>query len=109
MASSRARLASVWDASGDTSNLLLRALATKSGCTWATLARLGDVSCSVHSIMGYAIGKDHYFTPYGGLMDFHDPYMQWYRRITQHFMTPQLHRDDMRFHTTVGSTNVLVS
>ena len=47
--------------------------------------------------------------PMVGIMDFHDPYMQWYRRITRRFMTPQLHRDDMRFHTTTGSMNVLVS
>ena len=44
-----------------------------------------------------------------GLMDFHDPYMQWYHRITRRLMTPPLHRDDMRFHTTTGSTHVLVS
>ena len=42
-------------------------------------------------------------------MDFHDPYMQWYRRITRHFMTPSLHRDEMRFHTTTDTTQVLVS
>ena len=47
--------------------------------------------------------------PMVGIMDFHDPYMQWYRRITQHFMTPPLHRDDMRFHTTADTTQVLVS
>ena len=47
--------------------------------------------------------------PMVGIMDFHDPYMQWYRRITRRFMTPPLHRDDMRFHTTVGTTQVLVS
>ena len=47
--------------------------------------------------------------PMVGLMDFHDPYMQWYRRITRRFMTPPLHRDDMRFHTTAGSTHLLVS
>ena len=41
-----------------------------------------------------------------GLMDFHDPYMH---RITQCFMSPPLHSDDMRFHTTAGSTHVLVS
>ena len=44
-----------------------------------------------------------------GIMDFHDPYMQWYRRITQSFMTPPLHRDDMRFYTITGTTQVLVS
>ena len=47
--------------------------------------------------------------PMVGLMDFHDPYMQWYRRITRLFMTPPLHRDDMRFHTRAGSTYLLVS
>ena len=44
-----------------------------------------------------------------GLMDFHDLYMQWYRRITRRFMTPTLHRDAMRFHATTGNTHVLVS
>ena len=47
--------------------------------------------------------------PMVGLMDFHDPYMQWYRHITRRFMTPRLHRDDMRFHTTTGSMDLLVS
>ena len=47
--------------------------------------------------------------PMVGLMDFHNPYMQWYRRITRHFMTPPLNWDDMRFHTTAGSTHLLVS
>ena len=44
-----------------------------------------------------------------GFMDYHDPYMQWYRRITRRFMTPRLHRDGMRFHTTAGSMDLLVS
>ena len=44
-----------------------------------------------------------------GFMDFHDPYMQWYRRITRRSMTPRLHRDDMRFHTTADSMDLLVS
>ena len=47
--------------------------------------------------------------PMVGIMDFHDPYMQWYHRITQRVMTPPLHRDDMRFHTSAGTTQVLVS
>ena len=47
--------------------------------------------------------------PMVGLMDFHDPYMQWYHRITRRFMTPPLRRDDMWFHITAGSTHVLVS
>ena len=47
--------------------------------------------------------------PMMGMMDFHDPYMQWYRRITRRFMTPPPHRDDMRFHTTADTTQVLVS
>ena len=47
--------------------------------------------------------------PMVGLMDFHDPYMQWYRRIARRFMTPTLHRDAMRFHATTDSTHVLVS
>ena len=47
--------------------------------------------------------------PMVGIMDFNDPYMQWYRRITRRFMTPPLHRDDMRFHTSAGTTQVSVS
>ena len=47
--------------------------------------------------------------PMVGSMDFHDPYMQWYRRITRRFMTPPLYRDDMRFHTTASNTHLLVS
>ena len=47
--------------------------------------------------------------PMLGSMDFHDAYMQWYRRITRRFLTPRLHRDDMRFHTTAGSMDLLVS
>ena len=47
--------------------------------------------------------------PMLGLMDFHDSYMQWYRCITRRFLTPRLHRDDMRFHTTAGSMDLLVS
>ncbi|RVW13522.1 Serine/threonine-protein phosphatase 7 long form-like [Vitis vinifera] len=31
-------------------------------------------------------------------MDFYDPYMQWYRRITRRLIAPVLHRDHMRFH-----------
>ena len=44
-----------------------------------------------------------------GIMDFLDPYMQWYCCITRRFMTPPLQRDEMRFHTTTGTTQVLVS
>ena len=47
--------------------------------------------------------------PMVGIMDFHDPYMQWYRHITRRFITLPLYRDDMRFHTTTGTTQVLVS
>ena len=43
------------------------------------------------------------------LWTFHYPNMQWYHRITRSFMTPPLHRDDMRFHTTTGTTQILVS
>ena len=42
-------------------------------------------------------------------MDFHDPYMKWYRHITLRFMKPPLYRDDMRFHTTADISQVLVS
>ena len=47
--------------------------------------------------------------PMLGLMEFHDSYMQWYCRITRRFLTPRLHRDDMRFHTTAGSMDLSVS
>ena len=44
--------------------------------------------------------------PMVGIMDFHYPYMHWYRCITRCFMTPPLHRDYMRYHTTVSTTQV---
>ena len=47
--------------------------------------------------------------PMVGMMDFRDPYIQWYCHITRRFIIPPLHRDDMRFHTIAGTTQVLVS
>ena len=41
-------------------------------------------------------------------MDFYDPYMQWYRRITRHLIAPVLLRDHMRFHSTTSTIELLV-
>ena len=46
--------------------------------------------------------------PMVGAMQFHDPYMEWYRRITRRLITPPLHRDQMRYHSTVAATQLLV-
>ena len=43
-----------------------------------------------------------------GIMDSHDPYMQWNRHITRRFMTPPLQRDDLRYQITTGTTQILV-
>ncbi|KAL6319742.1 hypothetical protein AAG906_026837 [Vitis piasezkii] len=41
-------------------------------------------------------------------MDFYDPYMQWYRRITRCLIAPVLHRDHMRFHSLASATELLM-
>ena len=46
--------------------------------------------------------------PMVGAMQFPDPYMEWYRRITQRLITPPLHRDQMRYHSTTAATQLLV-
>ncbi|RVX06235.1 Serine/threonine-protein phosphatase 7 long form-like [Vitis vinifera] len=42
--------------------------------------------------------------PIVGVMQFHDPYMEWYRHITRRLITPPLHRDQMRYHSTVAAS-----
>ena len=46
--------------------------------------------------------------PMVGVMQFHDPYMEWYRRITRRLITPPLHRDQMRYHSTATTTQLSV-
>ena len=46
--------------------------------------------------------------PIVGAMQFHDPYMEWYQRITRRLITPPLHRDQMRYHSTTTTTQLLV-
>ena len=46
--------------------------------------------------------------PMAGAMQFHDPYMEWYRHITRCLITPPLHRDQMRYHSTAATTQLLV-
>ena len=46
--------------------------------------------------------------PIVGAMQFHDPYMEWYRRITRRLITPPLHRDQMRYHSTAAASQLLV-
>ena len=108
MASSRESPVAVWDATEDTSSLLLRATVAvdargRHQRDWATF--------HAPYIALWETRATRIITspPMLGLMDFHDSYMQWYRRITRRFMTPRLHRDDMRFHTTAGSMDPLVS
>ena len=43
-----------------------------------------------------------------GAMQFHDLYMEWYRRITRRLITPPLHRNKMRYHSTTTTTQLLV-
>ena len=47
--------------------------------------------------------------PTASIMDFHDPYMEWYQRITQRLITQPLHRDKMRFHNIVATSHLLAS
>ncbi|RVW72697.1 hypothetical protein CK203_056753 [Vitis vinifera] len=44
-----------------------------------------------------------------GAMQFHDPYMEWYRRITRRLITPLLHRDQMRYHSTAATIQLLIT
>ncbi|RVW50294.1 Serine/threonine-protein phosphatase 7 long form-like [Vitis vinifera] len=46
--------------------------------------------------------------PMVGVMQFHDPYMEWYRRITRRLITPPLHRDQMRYHSTAAAASQLL-
>ncbi|RVW94352.1 Serine/threonine-protein phosphatase 7 long form-like [Vitis vinifera] len=47
--------------------------------------------------------------PMVGVMQFHDPYMEWYRRITRRLITPPLHRDQMRYHSTAAASQLLIT
>ena len=46
--------------------------------------------------------------PITGVMQFHDPYMEWYRRITRRLITLSLHRAHIRYHSTTTTTQLLV-
>ena len=46
--------------------------------------------------------------PTVGNMDFHDPYMKWYRRITRSLMAPPLHRNQMRYPNIALASHLLV-
>ena len=65
---------------------------------------------SMHSITLLASRVEHIVTapPMAGVMQFHDPYMEWYRHITRCLITPPLHRDQMRYHSTAATTQLLV-
>ena len=76
---------------------------------WTTSDRLGDYHASYVTLWDTRVGRIIIAPPMVGIMDFHDPYMQWYRHITQCFITPPLHRDDMRYHTIADTTYILVS
>ncbi|RVW20358.1 Serine/threonine-protein phosphatase 7 long form-like [Vitis vinifera] len=52
----------------------------------------------------------HQFSPLAiTTMDFYDPYMQWYRRITRCLIAPVLHIDHMRFHSIASTTELLIT
>ena len=46
--------------------------------------------------------------PMMGVMQFHDPYMESYRHITRRLITPSLYRDQIRYHSTITTTKLLV-
>ena len=110
VASSRVSLALVWATPGDTFILgsyeqQLHRVDGCGGCQrdWAMC------HAPYVALWDTRAGRIITARPMVGIMNFHDPYMQWYRRITQRFMTPPLHKDDMRYHTIVGTTQILVS
>lgn len=41
-------------------------------------------------------------------MYYHDPYMEWYRKITRRLITPLTQRPHMRFQPSSGTTHLLV-
>jgi hypothetical protein len=41
-------------------------------------------------------------------MHYHDPYMEWYRKITRRLITPLPQRSDKRFQPSSGTTHLLV-
>ena len=53
---------------------------------------------------------DHIATaePIASDMDYHAPYMTWYRRITRRFITPMDDVGPMRYQTTASSAHLLV-
>ena len=53
---------------------------------------------------------DHIVTaePIEPHMDYHAPYMTWYRRITRRFITPMSDFGPMRYQATALSTHLLV-
>ena len=64
---------------------------------------------SMHSITLLASRVEHIVTapPMAGVMQFHDPYMEWYRCITRLLITPPLHRDQIRYHSIILTTQLL--
>ena len=46
--------------------------------------------------------------PIGPHMDYHAPYMTWYRRITHRFITPMDDFGPMRYQATALSAHLLV-
>ena len=63
-----------------------------------------------HYVALWEARGDHIVTaaPIGPHMDYHAPYMTWYRRITRRFITPMSDFGPMRYQTTALSAHLLV-
>ena len=63
-----------------------------------------------HYVALWEARGDHIVTtePIGPHMDYHAPYMTWYRRITRRFITPMSDFGPMRYQATALSAHLLV-
>ena len=63
-----------------------------------------------HYVALWKAREDHIVTakPIGPHMDYHAPYMTWYRRITRRFITPMDDFGPMRYQATALSAHLLV-
>ncbi|RVW98745.1 Serine/threonine-protein phosphatase 7 long form-like [Vitis vinifera] len=63
-----------------------------------------------HYVALWEARGDHIVTaaPIGPHMDYHAPYMTWYRRITRRFITPMSDFGPMRYQATALSTHLLI-
>ncbi|RVW99497.1 Serine/threonine-protein phosphatase 7 long form-like [Vitis vinifera] len=63
-----------------------------------------------HYVALWEVRGDHIVTaaPIGPHMDYHAPYMTWYRRITRRFITPMSDFGPMRYQATALSAHLLI-